>query len=340
MGHKPSTPTYDVQYRTTDYIQTPYNVNAPQAMAEYTPTAMQLPQYNTEAALAEQNRLSSTIGAQQYANVNSPLGGYSISVDPTTGQMTVNKSLSDNSTTALEKQNQALNTYTGDPTEAANAYYNAQMAYLQPQLDRQVERAESSLTNRGLPLGSSAWNSAMGDIYDAQNRTLSSLSNQALANGQQYQSNILNQAGMLGSQVIDPSMVAGQGGAGLSDIYNNQYNAGVAQAQADYENALLRYNNQYQDVMNQYQNDLNAYNAMLSNNQGQYTANLSNNQGLWQNDVNKYQNAVQNYQTQMANRNALTSGILGTVGMVGGAALGGPVGAAIGGALLGNATKQ
>jgi hypothetical protein len=304
MGSKPKAPKYDVQYRTTDYIPTEYNVTGQQAMAQYAPNAMSIPEYNTESALAEQSRLNTAIGGQQYANVSSPLGGYSVSVDPATGQLTVNKSLSDNSQTALSKQLGALNTYTGDPTEAANAYYNAQMSYLQPQLDRQVERAESSLTNRGLPIGSSAWNEAMGNVYDSQNRALDALSNEALSRGQAYQGNILGQAQMLGGQVIDPSMVAGQAGAGLSDTYANQYNAALAQEQANYDNALLRYNAMIQDEANRYQNELNAYNALLNNNQGRYAANLSNNQGLYQNDLNRYQGALQAYQTKMAAYNA------------------------------------
>lgn len=181
------------------------------------------PRYDQSADIAEQNRLNQAAGLQQYANVSSPLGGYSVSVDPTTGQMTVNKNLSENSQLAMQKQLGALSSYTGDPTEAANAYYNAQMAYLQPHMDRQVTRAESSLTNRGLPVGSNAWNEYLGDIYENQNRTLSALSNEALANGQQYQSNILNQASMLGGQVVDPTLVGGQSGAGLENTYDKVF---------------------------------------------------------------------------------------------------------------------
>lgn len=182
-----------------------------------------VPTYNVSAAQAEQNRINQATGNQLYANVNGPLGSYSTSIDPVTGQITINKQLGANSQAAQNAQLAALSNYSVDPTEAANAYYNAQMAYLQPQLNRQVERAESSLTNRGLPLGSNAWNSAMGDIYDAQNRTLTALSNEALANGQQYQTNILNQAALAGGQVIDPAMVAGQAGAGLENTYDKQF---------------------------------------------------------------------------------------------------------------------
>lgn len=236
------------------------------------------PTYNAQADIAEQNRLNQAAGAQQYANVNSPLGGYSVTVDPTTGQLTIDKTLSDNSKLALQQQLATLGNYTGNPTEAANAYYNAQMAYLQPHLDRQVARAESSMTNRGLPLGSKAWNEYLGDVYENQNRTLSALSNEALANGQQYQANILNQAGMLGGQVIDPTMVGGQAGAGYTNTYDKQF-----------------------------------------------------------------QNEQQKYQSEMARKNATTSGILGAVGTIGGAALGSllapgvgtAVGASLGGAMAG-----
>lgn len=187
------------------------------------------PKYDTSAAQAEQNRINQATGQQMYANVVSPLGGYTTSIDPATGQLTINKNLSDTSKLAQQQQLATLGAYTGDPTQAANAYYNAQMAYLQPQFQRQVERAESSLTNRGLPIGSSAWNEGLSSVYDAQNRSLESLTNNALAQGQQYQSNILNQAAMLGSQVIDPTMISGQAGTGLENTYDKQFQSEVEQ---------------------------------------------------------------------------------------------------------------
>lgn len=185
------------------------------------------PKYDTNAAQAEQNRINQATGQQMYANVVSPLGGYTTSVDPVTGKITIDKQLSDVSQLAQQQQLATLGAYTGDPTQAANAYYNAQMAYLQPQFQRQVERAESSLTNRGLPIGSSAWNEGLSSVYDAQNRSLESLTNNALAQGQQYQSNILNQAAMLGSQVIDPTMISGQAGTGLENTYDKQFQSEV-----------------------------------------------------------------------------------------------------------------
>ena len=196
------------------------------------------PVYDTGAAIAEQNRINQIAGNQKYADVNSPTGGYSVSVDPVTGQMTVNKVLSDNSQQALDLQRQVLSNYTGDGSEAADAYYNAQMAYLQPQMQRQVTRGESALTNRGIPIGGSAWNEAMGDIYDTQNQTMSGIGSAALSAGQGYQSGILNQGSMLGGQVIDPTMIAGQNGAGTYDTYAQQYQSDID----NYKTAMARYN--------------------------------------------------------------------------------------------------
>lgn len=200
-----------------------------------------VPKYDVNQAQAEQNRINQATGQQMYADVVSPLGGYKTSVDPVTGKITIDKQLSDTSRLAQQQQLSALGTYTGDPTSAADAYYKAQMAYLQPQMQRQVERAETSLTNRGLPIGSSAWNEAMESVYDAQNRSLESLTANALAQGQQYQSNILNQAAMLGSQIIDPTMVGGQAGAGLENIYDKQFANEVEKYKAEMagRNALI-----------------------------------------------------------------------------------------------------
>lgn len=191
------------------------------------------PTYDTNRAYGEQNRINQAAGNQLYANVTSPTGGYTTTVDPNTGQITINKNYGQNSTAALGAQYAALSNYSGNPTEAANAYYNAQMEYLQPQFDRQVQRTESSLTNRGIPLGSKAWNDAMDAVYDNQNQQMGALSSNALLAGQQYQQNILNQAATAGGQVIDPTMVSGQAGAGLENIYDKVFSNDVNKYKAD-----------------------------------------------------------------------------------------------------------
>lgn len=187
------------------------------------------PHYNQDAARQEQNRVNLGASYQKYADVYGPNGGYYTTVDPKTGQLAVNKYLSDNSQTALNQQKTALeNYYTNDGTDAANAYYNAQMAYLQPLMQRQTARSETALTNRGIPVGGAAWNEYMGDVRDAQNQRVASLGSAALSAGQGYQGNFLNQANMLGSQVVTPQLIAGQSGAGLEDTYDPQYQNAIA----------------------------------------------------------------------------------------------------------------
>lgn len=182
-----------------------------------------MPTYSTKSAESEQNRLNQAAGLQKYSNVSSPLGSYAVTVDPNTGKMTVNKTLSDNSMLAQQQQYNTLSNFAYDPTVAEQAYYDAQMAYLQPQMQRQVMRTESGLTNNGIPLGSRAWNEMTGDVYDAQNQTLGNLSNSALSAGQQYQAGILGNAQQLGAQVVDPMTYAGANGAGLSNTYDKKY---------------------------------------------------------------------------------------------------------------------
>ena len=332
MGSKPSTPKYDVQYQTTDYIPTQYNAIAPQT-AQYTPSAMQLPEYNTTAALDEQNRINSAYGYQKYANMNSPLGGYRVDIDPATGQMTVNKYLSDASQSAQTAQGNALSRFVANPQDAMRDYYNSQMEYVQPTFDAQIDAAKESMANRGIKMGSKTWNDTLAGIESAQDKSRTAMLNNALFNGQNYQSNLLGQAQIAGNQIIDPNMVEGTGGAGLSNIYANQYNALLNQAQANYDNALLRYNNDSQYANNAYQNAINAYNAELTDNQGQYAANLSNAQGNYQNELNRYDNAVKRYQTAMAGSNKWGN-ILGTVGGIAGGVVGGIFGGP-GGAVMG-----
>lgn len=183
----------------------------------------QAPVYSQDAAITEQNRLNQAVANQYYADVNSPLGGYSINVDPKTGQMTVNKQLSGVSNYALTTQGNILGRYMANPQEAQNSYYSQQMQYVNPTFANQINDLQDSLTNRGIRLGSKAWNSAMDNVYNAQDKANTAMINNALFNGQQYQRNLLSQAGLAGSQVIDPTLIEGQQGAGLYSTYEPKF---------------------------------------------------------------------------------------------------------------------
>lgn len=200
------------------------------------------PEYDVEQSRAEQQRINEAAGKNLYFDVESPMGGYQIVTNPD-GTRRVVTTLSQPSSMAQTLQQGVYENISSDPTEAANKYYESAMTYLQPQLDRQVKRAEASLTNRGIPVGSQAWNEAMGEVYDAQNQIKSQVANEAIFKGQDYTSGQISQAGALGSQVYNPlaAMVAGQGATGLSDTYAAQFQNEMDRYNAELasRNALL-----------------------------------------------------------------------------------------------------
>lgn len=196
------------------------------------------PTYNANAALAEQNRLNQAAGYQTYANVNSPMGGYSVTVDPQTGKMTVNKTLSRNSQMAMDAQGNALSRFVANPQEATRAYYESQMQYVQPVFDKQIADAKSSMANRGIAMGSKTWNETLAALNENQDRAKTAMINDAMFNAQDYQNNILGQAQTAGGMVIDPQLVAGAQGAGLENTYNKAW-----QNERDiYKTKMARYN--------------------------------------------------------------------------------------------------
>lgn len=196
------------------------------------------PTYNTNKALAEQNRLNHAAGYQTYANINSPLGGYTVDVDPETGRMTVNKNLSENSLLAQGAQANALSRFVADPYAATQAYYNSQMAYVQPQFDAQIDAAKADMANRGIKMGSKTWNDTLASIENAQDKAKTAMLNDAMFNAQNYQTNLINQAQAAGNMVIDPALIEGARGAGLENTYNNKWQ----NEQDIYKTQMARYN--------------------------------------------------------------------------------------------------
>lgn len=234
------------------------------------------PTYNQEAALAEQKRLNQAAGYQQYANVNSPMGGYSVSVDPETGRMTINKNLSEQSLMAQQAQANALSRFVANPQEATQAYYNKQMAYVQPTFDAQIERAKESMANRGIAMGSKTWNDTIAGIESAQDKAKTAIANDAVFNAQNYENNILGQAGVAGGMVVDPALVEAAQGAGLYNTYNQKYQSDVD----NYKTAMARYNAR-QSAWTQALNPLGnmagsvAANSWAANNNNKTTNNIT-----------------------------------------------------------------
>ena len=67
------------------------------------------------------------------------------------------------------------------------------MALLQPVFDQQQQKRETYLANAGIPISSQAYQTDYANRARAQNEALTSLANQSVAAGQQYQQNTLAQ---------------------------------------------------------------------------------------------------------------------------------------------------
>ena len=64
------------------------------------------------------------------------------------------------------------------------AMYQSYTDKLNPQFERQTENLETRLINKGLPVGSEAYQRAMNDLQDSQNEALSQAVYQSVASGQ------------------------------------------------------------------------------------------------------------------------------------------------------------
>lgn len=74
---------------------------------------------------------------------------------------------------------------------AENATYQSYLDKLQPQFEQQTADLETALANKGLAVGSEAYQRAMSDLQDSQNQALNQAAYQSVLNGQSAYSNSL-----------------------------------------------------------------------------------------------------------------------------------------------------
>lgn len=192
------------------------------------------PVYDYNMAKREQDLLRNEAKKDLYLNYNSLYGGYKY--NPETNTMDINYSTPDRERYLnIGAGVQSLNM---DPTEATNAYYNQALASIQPDLDRYINRTSANLVNKGIPIGSQAYNEVMREQDKNISNTLADLysksRSQALADTGSQISNI----GALQSQVYQPQYIAGLGATGLQNLYTQQF-----QNEMDRYNAAVGSNN-------------------------------------------------------------------------------------------------
>lgn len=178
-----------------------------------------MPTYDVNAARAEQERIRNETRNDLYLNYNSDLGGYSY--DPKTNSINVNYNTIDKN--RLLNITGGVNNLDMNPDEATVNYYNRAIASIQPELDKYRAQTSASLINKGIPIGSQAYNEVMrqqdNDIANTLADLYTASRSQALADTGAQIGNI----GALQSQMYQPEYVAGIGATGLRDTYNDQF---------------------------------------------------------------------------------------------------------------------
>ena len=177
------------------------------------------PQYDEQRAQESQNRIREQARNDLYTNYESGLGGYSW--DPETNTIKTNYNQTDKLRLGhidLGVQNLDLN-----PETATETYFQNAMSNIQPEIDRYRSQVSSDLINKGIPIGSRAYNQVQEEVdkninqavqnayVDSRSRALSDINAQ------------INNIGGLQSQVYQPQAYAGIGATGLQDTYNNKF---------------------------------------------------------------------------------------------------------------------
>lgn len=200
-----------------------------------------MPEYDTYQATKEQERLRNEAQKTQYANFSSALGGYTW--NPETQTIEVNNNLQDRSRLALI--NSGLGDINLDATEAADKYFQNTMENLQPQLDLYRSKVSADLINKGIPIGSRAYNQVQEEMdkniaQEIENAYVNSRS-RALSDTSAQIGNI----GSMQSQIYQPQVYAGIGATGLTNTYDQKfqnlmdiYNAKTASRNAGMGSAL------------------------------------------------------------------------------------------------------
>ena len=206
------------------------------------------PKYNVdEAAKQAQYGVNSALGNMNI--VRNADGTYSKNYTTTTGDAMRNSLIEQ----GLGTVGLGLNSYSLDPTQASQAYYDQATRLMDDKFNRERTSTDTNLINRGIQVGTEQYKNTMGDLINNQNKTYQDLANQAVYLGQQ---NLGQQISNLGGQIGNINAL----GAGR-DVYGVAALGGNNQA---YENAYNAAQYNYQNQANKNQQVLNAGAALGS----------------------------------------------------------------------------
>ena len=182
--------------------------------------------YNVDEAYGDQTRAAELQTKYGMLGVDSPLGKTDVvQTADGTFERTFEQSQADETRNKLI--NQGLSGVSLDPTRAEDAYYDRATRLLTPQFDRQTERMDENLINRGIGVGNEQYNQQMGDLQDRQQGTLSDLANQAVFAGQDLAGSQIANTNQLagGRDIMSLASLATPTGANFSGVYDKYLDA-------------------------------------------------------------------------------------------------------------------
>lgn len=139
-----------------------------------------------------------------------------------------------------------------------DAMYNQMVEKLNPQFERQVSNYATLLQNQGIPVGSEAYNRAMGDLEEKQNDALRQAAYSSVLGG--------NDAF---SQSLNDEIAAGNYGNTAQQAYINQLLSALTGSSSSYDKAMDRYAAEANLASQQY-----AANQQAANNRNAMTSSL------------------------------------------------------------------
>lgn len=189
-----------------------------------------MPYYDEHKAEQSQEKVREQARQDLYSNYESGLGGYSW--DPETNTIKVNYNQNDQNRLALV--NSGISNLNMNPDEATEAYFQNAMSNIQPEIDRYRAQTSADLINKGIPIGSRAYNQVQEEVDKNISQALSNAYVQSRSQALSDLSAQIGNVGNLQSQIYQPQAYAGIGATGLQDTYNNKF-----QSEMDAYNALM-----------------------------------------------------------------------------------------------------
>jgi hypothetical protein len=160
--------------------------------------------------------------------VNSILGSSSMIKNPD-GSYSMQYNASDNDT---QRTNLMKNILSGmGDTTGAEQFYNNAAARANKEYSDQRRNLDENLTNRGIAVGNKQYSESMGNLADKQNQALGELATNSIFKGQDYDSNLINQANAL-AQGRDIGQLASIGSSLKNDNYADYLTQSNAAASA------------------------------------------------------------------------------------------------------------